>query len=96
MFCDYRIIPTGWIHAVYTPEDALVIGGNFLHGLNIGTQLRIFDIEEATNVPVKFRFPYFKRINWYAAQNYNSILRGKLPHPCRRSFKMISRIPICW
>ncbi len=29
------IIPTGWIHAVYTPRDAIVIGGNFLHGLNI-------------------------------------------------------------
>ncbi|KAI8100122.1 uncharacterized protein BX664DRAFT_290676 [Halteromyces radiatus] len=69
------IIPTGWIHAVYTPEDALVIGGNFLHGLNIGTQLQIYDIEEATNVPAKFRFPYFKRINWYAAQKYNSILQ---------------------
>ncbi|CAO3586818.1 unnamed protein product [Absidia cylindrospora] len=69
------IIPTGWIHAVYTPEDALVIGGNFLHGLNIGTQLRIFDIEEATNVPTKFRFPYFKKINWYAAQKYNDILK---------------------
>lgn len=71
-----RIIPTGWIHAVYTPEDALVIGGNFLHGLNIGTQLEIFDIEEATNVPAKFRFPYFKKINWYAAEKYNKILQG--------------------
>ncbi|CAO3647477.1 unnamed protein product [Cunninghamella echinulata] len=69
------IIPTGWIHAVYTPEDALVIGGNFLHGLNIGTQLEIFDIEEATNVPAKFRFPYFKKINWYAAEKYNKILQ---------------------
>lgn len=27
-------IPTGWIHAVFTPEDSLVFGGNFLHGLN--------------------------------------------------------------
>ncbi|KAI8144840.1 hypothetical protein BJV82DRAFT_512736 [Fennellomyces sp. T-0311] len=72
------IIPTGWIHAVYTPEDALVIGGNFLHGFNIGTQLRIFDIEDATDVPMKFRFPFFKRINWYAAQQYQSILsQGK-------------------
>ncbi|CAO3629596.1 unnamed protein product [Cunninghamella blakesleeana] len=69
------IIPTGWIHAVYTPEDALVIGGNFLHGLNIGTQLEIFDIEEATNVPAKFRFPYFKKINWYAAEKYNKMLQ---------------------
>ncbi|KAI8066750.1 hypothetical protein BC940DRAFT_239928 [Gongronella butleri] len=70
------IIPTGWIHAVYTPEDALVIGGNFLHGLNIGTQLRIYDIEEITNVPAKFRFPFFKRIHWYAVQKYTKMLQG--------------------
>jgi hypothetical protein len=28
------LIPTGWIHAVFTPVDSLVFGGNFLHGLN--------------------------------------------------------------
>lgn len=24
------IIPAGWIHAVHTPEDSIVFGGNFL------------------------------------------------------------------
>jgi len=33
-------IPTGWIHAVLTPVDSLVFGGNFLHSLSIGLQLR--------------------------------------------------------
>ena len=33
-------IPTGWIHAVYTPKDSLVFGGNFLHSLNIQLQLK--------------------------------------------------------
>lgn len=33
-------IPTGWIHAVYTPEDSLVFGGNFLHNYNIELQLQ--------------------------------------------------------
>uniref|UniRef100_A0A8C5TR40 JmjC domain-containing protein n=1 Tax=Malurus cyaneus samueli TaxID=2593467 RepID=A0A8C5TR40_9PASS len=33
-------IPTGWIHAVLTPVDSLAFGGNFLHSLNIGMQLR--------------------------------------------------------
>ncbi|KAF7732475.1 JmjC domain-containing histone demethylation protein 1 [Apophysomyces ossiformis] len=69
------IIPTGWIHAVYTPEDAVVIGGNFLHGYNIATQLQIYDIEEHTNVPAKFRFPFYKRINWYAALKYDDLLK---------------------
>lgn len=33
-------IPTGWIHAVLTPIDSLVFGGNFLHSLNIPMQLQ--------------------------------------------------------
>ena len=32
------VIPTGWIHAVYTPSDSVVLGGNFLHGLDIDLQ----------------------------------------------------------
>ncbi|CDW53554.1 PHD and Cupin 8 domain containing protein [Trichuris trichiura] len=34
------LIPTGWIHAVYTPADSLVYGGNFLHSYNIDLQLK--------------------------------------------------------
>ena len=50
------IIPSGWIHAVYTPEDSLVFGGNFLHSFAIEKQLRIAQIEELTKVPAKYRF----------------------------------------
>ena len=35
------MIPTGWIHAVLTPVDSLVFGGNFLHSLNIEMQLQL-------------------------------------------------------
>ena len=34
------LIPTGWIHAVLTPVDSLVFGGNFLHSLNIPMQIQ--------------------------------------------------------
>lgn len=34
------MIPTGWIHAVLTPVDSLVFGGNFVHSLNIPTQIQ--------------------------------------------------------
>lgn len=34
------LIPTGWIHAVLTPIDSLVFGGNFLHNFNIPMQLQ--------------------------------------------------------
>jgi len=33
-------ISSGWIHAVLTPVDSLVFGGNFLHRYNIALQLR--------------------------------------------------------
>ncbi|KAJ3015584.1 JmjC domain-containing histone demethylation protein 1 [Thoreauomyces humboldtii] len=69
------IIPTGWIHAVFTPEDSIVIGGNFLQGLNIPGQLAIYDIEERTNVPLKFRFPYFLSMQWEAARRYLKVCK---------------------
>lgn len=59
----------------YTPCDTLVFGGNFLHSLNIPTQLRVYQIELATKVPRKFRFPHFVRLLWYVANHYASILR---------------------
>ena len=64
------IIPTGWIHAVYTPVDSLVIGGNFLHGLDMKGQIDVNSIESRTRVPKKFRFPFFKQIMLYAAKEY--------------------------
>ena len=57
-------IPTGWIHAVYTPENSLVFGGNFLHSFGIDKQLRIAQIEEQTKVPHKFRYPFFTEMLW--------------------------------
>ncbi|KAF9239635.1 Clavaminate synthase-like protein [Melanogaster broomeanus] len=71
------IIPTGWIHAVHTPMDSLVFGGNFLHSYNVRTQLKVVDIEKATRVPKKFRFPYFTKLCWYVADKYLRDLKGK-------------------
>ncbi|RDB21548.1 JmjC domain-containing histone demethylation protein 1 [Hypsizygus marmoreus] len=59
------IIPTGWIHAVYTPVDTLVFGGNFLHSYDVAKQLRVWNIEISTQVPKKFRFPMFSKLCWY-------------------------------
>ncbi|KAJ3411794.1 hypothetical protein HDV05_001693 [Chytridiales sp. JEL 0842] len=70
------IIPTGWIHAVYTPEDSIVIGGNFLQGLNMGLQFDIYNLEIKTSVPLKFRYPYFIHMQWYAAEHYLTQLKS--------------------
>ncbi|PLB35536.1 [Histone H3]-lysine-36 demethylase [Aspergillus candidus] len=67
---DTMLIPSGWIHAVWTPENSLVIGGNFLTRLNYGMQIKIAKIEKDTKVPRKFRYPYFQKIQWYTALRY--------------------------
>ncbi|EEH11393.1 JmjC domain-containing protein [Histoplasma capsulatum G186AR] len=67
---DTMLIPSGWIHAVWTPEDSLVIGGNFLTMMNYGMQIKVAKIEKDTKVPKKFRYPYFQKIMWYAAIKY--------------------------
>uniref|UniRef100_A0A7N8X2K0 [histone H3]-dimethyl-L-lysine(36) demethylase n=1 Tax=Mastacembelus armatus TaxID=205130 RepID=A0A7N8X2K0_9TELE len=64
------IIPSGWIHAVYTPVDSMVFGGNFLHSFNIPMQLNICNIEDRTRVPVKFRFPFYYEMCWYTLERY--------------------------
>ncbi|GJQ09181.1 hypothetical protein GpartN1_g972.t1 [Galdieria partita] len=60
-------IPSGWIHAVYTPEDSLVFGGNYLHDFAITKQLEIANLERRTGVPDKYLFPFFYKSCWYAA-----------------------------
>ena len=67
---DTMLIPAGWIHAVWTPEDSLVIGGNFLTRLNFGMQLRVAQVEKATGVARKFRYPHFQKLHWYTALRY--------------------------
>ncbi|CAJ0600990.1 unnamed protein product [Cylicocyclus nassatus] len=67
------MIPAGWIHAVYTPKDSLVFGGNFLHALNVPMQLKIYEMEQRLKKLVgteeKFLFPHFELVNWYAARS---------------------------
>lgn len=70
-------IPSGWIHAVYTPADSLVFGGNFLHSFAIEKQIRVAQIEEITKVPQKFRFPFFTELQWYALDKYVYHLLGR-------------------
>ncbi|CAN9504885.1 unnamed protein product [Ophioblennius macclurei] len=63
-------IPSGWIHAVYTPADTLVFGGNILHSFNIPMQLTIHEIENRTKVHSKFRFPFYYDMCWYVLERY--------------------------
>ncbi|XP_052799736.1 lysine-specific demethylase 2A-like [Mya arenaria] len=70
------IIPSGWIHAVYTPKDSLVFGGNFVHSFNMVNQLKVSAIEDKTHVPMKFRYPFYAEIHWYVLERYVHSLTG--------------------
>jgi F-box and leucine-rich repeat protein 10/11 len=70
-------IPSGWIHAVYTPTDSLVFGGNFLHSFGIVKQLKIAQVEDVTKVPIKFRYPFFTEMLWHVLAKYVYTLLGR-------------------
>ncbi|KAL2428554.1 JmjC domain-containing histone demethylation protein 1 [Exophiala dermatitidis] len=67
---DTAFIPAGWIHAVWTPEDSLVIGGNFLTRIDYELQLKVANVERVTKVAPKFRYPYFQKVMWYTLIKY--------------------------
>lgn len=67
---DTMLIPSGWIHAVWTPSTSLVIGGNFLTRMSYHNQFRVVDIEKANETPMKFRYPFFQKIMWYTVLQY--------------------------
>ncbi|XP_070559225.1 histone lysine demethylase PHF8-like isoform X2 [Ptychodera flava] len=68
-------IPTGWIHAVYTPVDTMVFGGNFLHHFNIGLQIQIHELEKRVKTPERFQFPWFETTMWYAAKHFQDLFK---------------------
>ncbi|KAH7722425.1 Jmjc domain protein [Aphelenchoides avenae] len=69
------MMPSGWIHSVYTPVDSIVFGGNFLHDLNIAMQFKINEIEIRRNFAYEYVYPSFEVINWYAAQHLSKRLK---------------------
>lgn len=69
------IIPSAWLHAVYTPEDSLVFGGNFLPGLStVRDQLAVHSLETRARIHRKFRFPFFTSAMFFGlAHTYNRL-----------------------
>lgn len=67
---DTMLIPSGWIHAVWTPEDSLVIGGNFLTRIHYGMQFQVLEVEKNTKVAQMFRYPFFQKIMWLTVIKY--------------------------
>ncbi|XP_051544832.1 lysine-specific demethylase 7A-like [Myxocyprinus asiaticus] len=76
------LLPTGWIHAVLTSQDSMAFGGNFLHNLNIGMQLRCYEMERRLKTPDLFKFPYFEAICWYVGKNLLETLKELREDKC--------------
>lgn len=96
---DTMLIPAGWIHAVWTPEDSLVIGGNFLTRTNYDMQLRIWESEKKCKIDQKFRYPHFQKVMWFAAIKY--MADDPVPEPVLQAFQsdsdyMFSRNTPVW
>ncbi|KNC87550.1 hypothetical protein SARC_00374 [Sphaeroforma arctica JP610] len=72
-------IPSGWIHAVYTPEDSLVFGGNFIHEHAVNMQLTVYTMELSMRVKPRFQFPMFERMMWFVAEKYQQRFRNVDP-----------------
>lgn len=71
-------LPSGWIHAVYTPVDTIVFGGNFLNNLCIESQLEIYEIEKELVFQKSHRFPYFEEICAYATDSIISDVQNSI------------------
>lgn len=56
-------------------EDSLVVGGNFLTGLELTTQLYIWDMEQRLKVPGCQRYPYYQQLMWHTAEHYLKLLQ---------------------
>ncbi|KAH7731530.1 jmjC domain containing protein [Aphelenchoides avenae] len=85
---DTFIIPSCWIHSVYTPQDSLVFGGNFLHSYAIPGQIRAAQSEDKIRISGKYRYPYFKQMLWYYMEH---IVRGATGRVYRKAIAVDPR-----
>lgn len=64
---DTLFIPGGYLHAVSTPKDSVVLGGNFVHGLQFKTVHEVTQVEKQLKIQPAFRYPMHEKVILYAA-----------------------------
>ena len=59
------VIPGGWIHGVYTQEDTIAVGGNFLHSGAIQMQIKCqrLELQSEDVTSDDFLFPHFRDLH---------------------------------
>lgn len=64
---DTLFLPGGWLHAVSTPVDSVVVGGNFLNVYRLKNALEVVDMERRLKVDSEAHYPKLKMLMYYAA-----------------------------
>lgn len=64
---DTLFLPGGWFHAVSTPKDSIVVGGNFVCPLHYENILQVMEIEKKLKVKADFQYPQHQKLMYYAA-----------------------------
>ena len=88
---DTLFLPGGWFHAVSTPEDSVVVGGNFINPLRLKQLLTVREIERQLGISPQAEYPKFNMLMYYAAGDFikrcqqsraaNSALPGSIVTP---------------
>uniref|UniRef100_A0A0K0G382 JmjC domain-containing protein n=1 Tax=Strongyloides venezuelensis TaxID=75913 RepID=A0A0K0G382_STRVS len=87
-------LPAGWIHAVYTEEDTLMIGGNFITSAALETHIKILKSEQRQRAEAAYTYLYFKELMWYtvAATVYDVTGLNYIDY---KQFKNIEYVNMC-
>jgi hypothetical protein len=67
---DTMFLPGGWFHAVSTPEDSVVVGGNYINPLRLQEAFKVRCIETQLNISPKAEYPKFNMLMYYAAGDF--------------------------
>ena len=67
---DTMFLPGGWFHAVSTPEDSVVVGGNYINPLRVRQLITVRKIERRLGISPQAEFPKFDMLMYYAAGDF--------------------------
>lgn len=67
---DTMFLPGGWFHAVSTPEDSVVVGGNYINPLRLKQLLTVRKIERQLDISSQAEYPKFDMLMYYAAGDF--------------------------
>ena len=75
---DTLFLPGGWFHAVSTPKDTIVLGGNYINPLRLENALHVVMMEQKLRVGADAKYPKYDMLMYYAACDFvNRLVRGR-------------------